>query len=34
MAVSRENFLSEEDLDAVSATFYCYDYGANSSLAI
>ena len=34
MAASSENFLSEDDFDAVLATFSCYDYGANSSEAV
>ena len=28
------DFLSENDLEAVLAVFYCYDYGANASEAI
>ena len=34
MTASSENSLSENDFDAVSATFWCYDYGANSSEAV
>ena len=26
-----EELLSENDVEAVSATFYCYDYSANAS---
>ena len=34
MAASSENCLSKNDFDAVSATFWCYDYGVNSSEAV
>lgn len=30
MAASNEDFLSEEDFEAVLATFFCYDYDANA----
>ena len=33
MAASSENFLSENDFEAVLATFCCYGYGANPSEA-
>ena len=29
-----EELLSENDFEAVLATFYCYDYGANASEAV
>ena len=29
-----EEFLSENDFEAVLATFCCYDYGANASEAV
>ena len=29
-----EEFLSENDLEALLATFCCYDYGANASEAV
>ena len=31
MDASSEDFLSENDFDAASVTYCCYDYGANSS---
>ena len=34
VAASSQNFLSENDFDAVLATFCCYDYGANFSEAV
>lgn len=33
MAASSENFLSEDDFDAVLATFCCYSYDAGPSEA-
>ena len=29
-----ERWLSQNDVDAVLATFFCYDYGANASEAL
>ena len=34
MAAFREDFLSEDEFEAVLATFCCYDYGANASEAV
>ena len=34
MGAFSEDFLSEDDFEAVLATFCCYDYGANSSEAV
>ena len=34
MAAVSEEFFSENDFEAVVATFCCYDYGANASEAI
>ena len=31
MATLSENFLSEDELEAVLATFCCYDYVSNAS---
>ena len=34
MAASSNDFLSEQDFEAVLVTLCCYDYGANSSEAV
>ena len=34
MAVSSDDFLSEQDFEAVLVILCCYDYGANCSEAV